>query len=80
MKNYELMAIEILEKVAGTDGLEEEKDLNLFEVGLLDSLAAISIIISVEEKFGVRLQPTDLTREDISTVKKFAEFLEKHIS
>lgn len=28
MKNYELIAIEILEKVAGTDGLKDEKDLN----------------------------------------------------
>lgn len=80
MKNYELMAIEILEKVAGTDGLKDEKDLNLFDVGLLDSLAVISIIITIEEKFGIRLQPTDFTREDISTVENFIKFLEKHIS
>jgi hypothetical protein len=80
MKNYELIAIEILEKVAGTDGLKDEKDLNLFDVGLLDSLAVISIIITIEEKFGIRLQPTDFTREDISTVENFIKFLEKHIS
>ena len=80
MKNYELIAIEILEKVAGTDGLKDEKDLNLFDVGLLDSLAVISIIITIEEKFSIRLQPTDFTREDISTVENFIKFLEKHIS
>lgn len=80
MKNYELIAIEILEKVAGTDGLKDEKDLNLFDVGLLDSLAVISIIITIEEKFGIRLQPTDFNREDISTVENFIKFLEKHIS
>lgn len=79
-KNYELIAIEILEKVAGTDGLKDEKDLNLFDVGLLDSLAVISIIITIEEKFGIRLQPTDFNREDISTVENFIKFLEKHIS
>ncbi|WP_418577507.1 phosphopantetheine-binding protein [Phascolarctobacterium succinatutens] len=75
MNNYEQIAVEILEKAAETEGLDEERDLNLFEMGLLDSLSVISIIISIEEKLGVRLQPTDFTKEDISTVDNFIEFL-----
>lgn len=73
--NYESMAVEILEHVTGTDGLVEEKELDLFEAGLLDSLAVISIIVQIEERTGVALQPTDFQREDIASVNAFAKYL-----
>ena len=74
--SYEDMAIEILETVTGTEGLDEDKELDLFEAGLLDSLAVISIIVQIEEKTGVALQPTDFQREDIASVVAFAKYLE----
>lgn len=74
--NYESMAVEILEHVTGTDGLDEDKELDLFEAGLLDSLAVISIIVQIEERTGVVLQPTDFQREDIASVYAFANYLE----
>ncbi len=78
--NYEAMAIEILEQVTGTDGLAEDKELDLFEAGLLDSLAVISIIVQIEERTGVVLQPTDFQREDIASVEAFTKYLaEKEI-
>lgn len=73
--NYEAMAIEILEQVTGTDGLAEDKELDLFEAGLLDSLAVISIIVQIEERTGVVLQPTDFQREDIASVEAFTNYL-----
>ena len=77
MDKYEAMAVEILEKAADTDGLAEEMDLDLFDAGLLDSLAVISIIIMIEEKIGKVLVPTDFVQSDIATVNGFAEFLKK---
>lgn len=74
--NYETMAIELLENVTGTEGLEEDKELDLFEAGLLDSLAVISIIVQIEEKTGVILQPTDFQREDIASVVALTKYLE----
>ena len=77
MKKYEKLAIEILEQVSETEGLEEDMDLNLFEAGLLDSLSVIAIIIQIEEKLGLVLEPTDFLREDIASVASFATFLAK---
>lgn len=77
MDKYEAMAVEILEKAADTEGLAEEMDLDLFEAGLLDSLAVISIIIMIEEKIGKVLVPTDFVQSDIATVNGFVEFLKK---
>lgn len=75
MDKYEKIALEILERACETEGLEEEMNLNLFEAGLLDSLSIISIIIMIEEKLGIRLQPTDFNREDIMSVVALSNFL-----
>jgi len=68
--------LEIFIEVTGNDEIAEDLDLNLFDAGLLDSLAIIEVLLQIEEKLGIKLQPTDLEREDMSTVNKLAEFLE----
>lgn len=78
--DYEKLALEILEKATETDDLDEDKDLDLFDAELLDSMSVISIIISIEKKTGKRLEPTDFTRDDIKTVNNFAKFLKEKIA
>lgn len=68
--------LEIFIEVIGNDEIAEDLDLNLFDAGLLDSLAIIEVLIQIEEKLGIKLQPTDLEREDMSTVNRLTEFLE----
>lgn len=68
--------LEIFIEVTGNDEIAEDLDLNLFDAGLLDSLAIIEVLLKLEEKLGIKLQPTDLEREDMSTVNKLAGFLE----
>ncbi|NFN16893.1 D-alanine--poly(phosphoribitol) ligase subunit DltC [Clostridium botulinum] len=68
--------LEMFIEVTGNDEIAEDLDLDLFEAGLLDSLAIIEMLLQIEEKLGMKLQPTDLEREDMSTVNKLTEFLE----
>ncbi|WP_195972233.1 D-alanine--poly(phosphoribitol) ligase subunit DltC [Clostridium thermobutyricum] len=68
--------IEIFEEVTGNDEIREDLDLNLFEAELLDSLAIIEVLLQIEEKLGLKLQPTDIDREDMATVNKLVDFLE----
>ena len=72
--------LEIFIEVTGNDEIAEDLDLDLFEAGLLDSLGIIEVLIQIEEKLGLRLQPTDLEREDMSTVNKLTEFLENRLA
>lgn len=72
--------LEIFIEVTGNDEIAEDFDLDLFEAGLLDSLAIIEVLIQIEEKLGIKLQPTDLEREDMSTVNKLAKFLENRLA
>ncbi|HBG3296484.1 TPA: D-alanine--poly(phosphoribitol) ligase subunit DltC [Clostridioides difficile] len=68
--------IEIFEDVLGTDEIREDLDLNLFEAELLDSLAIIEVLLEIENRLGIELQPTDLERKDMSTVNNLVKFLE----
>lgn len=68
--------IEIFEEVTGNDEIREDLDLNLFEAELLDSLAIIEVLLQIEEKLGLKLQPTDIDREDMATVNKLVDLLE----
>lgn len=67
--------IKILEAVTGTDEISEELDLDLFDAGLLDSLGIIEVLLKIESEFGLKLQPTDLEREDMATVNNLVAFL-----
>ena len=68
--------IEIFEDVLGTAEIREDLDLNLFETELLDSLAIIEVLLEIENRLGIELQPTDLERKDMSTVNNLVKFLE----
>ncbi|HBJ1647263.1 TPA: D-alanine--poly(phosphoribitol) ligase subunit 2 [Clostridium botulinum] len=72
--------LEMLIEVIGNDDIFEERDLNLFDAGLLDSLGIIEVLLKIEEIFGLKLQPTDLEREDMATINNLTNYLGKKIS
>jgi D-alanine--poly(phosphoribitol) ligase subunit 2 len=71
--------LEILENICGTDEVREDKDINLFDNGLLDSLGIIELLIQIEEELGIVLQPTEMEREDIETPNKLIGYLEERV-
>lgn len=72
--------LDILIEVTGNDDIAEEKDADLFEAGILDSLGIIEVLLKIEEVFGIRLQPTDLEKKDMATVNNLVEFLESKLN
>ncbi|MCR8746254.1 phosphopantetheine-binding protein [Romboutsia lituseburensis] len=68
--------ISIFEDVLDCDEIKEDLDLDLFEAELLDSLAIIEVLLEIEERLGIVLQPTDLERSDMATVNNLTKFLE----
>jgi D-alanine--poly(phosphoribitol) ligase subunit 2 len=79
MENLKELALEILENACETDEIREDLDLDLFEAGLMDSMASVAVLLELEEKCSISLQPTDIDKEDISTVNNFIHFLEKQL-
>jgi len=72
--------LDMLIEVTGSDDIAEEKDTDLFEAGLLDSLGIIEVLLKIEEVFGLRLQPTDLEKNDMATVNNLVKFLSTKLS
>jgi len=71
--------LEILDGICSTDEVREDKDINLFENGLLDSLGIIELFIEIEEKLGIVLQPTEMERKDIETPNKLIGYLKERV-
>lgn len=69
--------VDILKEICNIDSLEEHGDLDLFDNGLLDSLGVIELLVELEEKLGIKIEPTEIEREDIKTPNKIIEYLSK---
>ena len=71
--------IEIFEEVLGSDEIRDNQDLDMFENEMLDSLAIIEVLLGIEDKLDLSLQPTDLGRKDMATVNNLVDFLKDRI-
>lgn len=60
--------LDLLEDITGDEAVREQRDVDLFEEGLLDSMAAVELLVDIEEEFGVSIAPTDVPREEMNTV------------
>ncbi|EJZ83387.1 D-alanine--poly(phosphoribitol) ligase subunit DltC [Slackia piriformis] len=60
----------ILADICADDIVYEERDIDLFDAGLLDSMAAIEVLVSIEDEFGVEIAPTEHERNEMNTVNK----------
>ncbi|MFQ6858820.1 MAG: D-alanine--poly(phosphoribitol) ligase subunit DltC [Collinsella sp.] len=69
----ESRVLEMLEEICDGEAVREERDVDLFEAGLLDSLAAIEVLVGIEENFGVEIAPTAVERKEMNTVNKIIE-------
>lgn len=49
--------------------------MDLFEEGLLDSLAIAELLVAIEDHFGVILSPTEYDKKELSTVHKIEKVL-----
>ena len=69
----ESKVLDMLEDICADDAVREERDVDLFDAGLLDSLAAIEVLVGSEENFGVEIAPTAVERKEMNTVNKIID-------
>ena len=69
--NTEEKVLDMLEDICDDDAVREERD-----AGLLDSMAAIELLVAIEEEFGVQIAPTAVDRDEMNTVNKIIHQIE----
>lgn len=74
MKNQ---VLEMLEEICEDTVVRDDLDINLFDTGLLDSLAVTVLIVEIENRFGIILSPTEVEREEMDTPNKLITLIER---
>ena len=74
--NIEEKVLGMLEDICDDDAVREERDIDLFDAGLLDSMAAIELLVAIEEDLGVHIAPTAVDRDEMNTVNKIIHQIE----
>ena len=69
-------ALNLIEEICDDDVVREERDIDLFEVGLLDSMGAIELLVGIESIFGIEIAPTAVERENMNSVNKIIHQIE----
>jgi D-alanine--poly(phosphoribitol) ligase subunit 2 len=66
----------LLADICDEPAVTEEPDIDLFDAGLLDSMAAIELLVALEDEFGVEIAPTAVEREEMNSVNKIIHQVE----
>ena len=68
--------INIIEDLTEFKGLKENKEIDLLENEILDSLSFVELITILEEEFNIEIQPTQVSPDIWRNVKKIQELVE----
>ncbi len=70
MANIDEQIVDLVVEISGEDEVADERDIDLFEEEILDSMAAIELLVAIKDEFGVSIAPTELDRSEMNTVNK----------
>ena len=71
--------LDLLEDVCGDPAVRDHLDEDLFELGFLDSMAAIEFLVSLEDELGVSIAPTAVERSEMNTANKIVAQVAKRL-
>lgn len=67
-EELEARILAILEEICGDEEVRNHRDEDLFALGLLDSMGAIELLVTIEEEFDRAIAPTEVERDEMNTV------------
>lgn len=71
--------LDLLEDVSGDPSVRDHLDDDLFELGFLDSMAAIELLVGLEDELGVSIAPTAVERSEMNTANKIVAQIVKRL-
>lgn len=69
----------LIVQVCDTDEVLSDPDLDLFEAGLIDSMGFVELLFGLEQEFSIQVPPTEIERDDVSTVTKILAFVNEKL-
>ncbi len=71
--------LEILREVTGDDEAVRDLDLPLLTSGQLDSLAIVTLMVALQEAFGVEISPADFDQQAWATARSLIADVERRL-
>ena len=71
--------LDLLEDVSGDPSVRDHLDDDLFELGFLDSMAVIELLVGLEDELGVSIAPTAVERSEMNTANKIVAQVVKRL-
>lgn len=71
--------LDLLEDVSGDPSVRDHLDDDLFGLGFLDSMAAIELLVGLEDELGVSIAPTAVERSEMNTANKIVAQVVKRL-
>jgi acyl carrier protein len=57
-----------------------DRDVSLFDQGIVDSTGILEVINFLEEHFGIKVQDTELLPENLDTIGNICAFLDRKLA
>lgn len=70
------LVLDLLEELCESDEVKDNLDINFFQEGLLDSFGTVTLLIEIEERFGITVGISEFVREEWDTPNKVYRQLE----
>ncbi|EJQ19610.1 MULTISPECIES: D-alanine--poly(phosphoribitol) ligase subunit DltC [Bacillus] len=64
MAEFKNQVLDILEEVCENDILKENLDVQLFEEGILDSFATVSLLVEFQDRLNIEVSISDFNRDE----------------
>lgn len=71
--------LEMLVEICEDDIVKTNKEVELFETGIMDSLAFAELLFAIEDNFGIVVAPSEIDRKDINTPQKIINLIQGRI-
>lgn len=75
MKDIEEKVLHLLAEICEDDIVKQNKEIELFETGLIDSLVFAELLIAIEDNFSVSVAPSEIERSDMNTPQKMIDLI-----
>lgn len=73
----ETNVLEMLAELCEDDIVKENREIELFETGLMDSLVFAELLFEIEDRFGVVLAPSEIERTEMNTPQKIIQLIKE---
>jgi len=71
--------LDILTEICDDEIVKKDKNINLFETELLDSLGFVEFLYAIEKNFGLLLAPTQIKCEEFKTPNQIISIIKERI-